>query len=74
MCVCVHRHTHKHISLARLSHSIHIHAIYIYTHIDVCMYTKQVQEVVRAALGHALDNLSVAAGTSGPEAPKLPLL
>jgi len=35
---------------------------------------EQVQEVVRKALGHSLDNLSIAAGTSGPEAPKSPLL
>jgi len=35
---------------------------------------EQVLEVVRAALGHCLDNLSIAAGSSGPEPPAKPLL
>jgi len=35
---------------------------------------EQVLEVVRQAMGHALDNLSIAVGTSGPEPPATPPL
>jgi len=35
---------------------------------------EQVLEVVRLAMGHALDNLSIAVGTSGPEPPSSPPL
>ena len=34
---------------------------------------EQVLEVVRAAMGHCLENLSIAVGTSGPVAPTTPL-
>jgi galactose-1-phosphate uridylyltransferase len=62
-----HTHTHTH------THTKHTHIWQVADHYD-SLTKEQVLEVVRKAMGHCLDNLSVAAGTSGPKPPSEPLL
>ena len=51
----------------------HTHTWQVADHYD-SLTKEQVLEVVRKAMGHCLENLSVAAGTSGPKPPSEPLL